>query len=206
MKYFLLIVVLLLILMLTKVIRLSTLITIMNVPFTRYASAQKPQEAHSGTQTLYDFKLKKLVDGSELDLSGYKGKKVILLNVASECGYTPQYADWQKFHETFGEKIVVIGIPSNEFGGQEPGSSQDIATFCQKNYGVTFPMAEKAVVKGEGKHPLYQWLTTKSLNGWNDKEPGWNFCKYVINEKGQLTHFFGSKILPTDPEFMAAVK
>lgn len=206
MKYFLLIAVILLILMLTKVIRLSTLITLMNVPFTRYASAQKPQEAQPGTQTLYDFKLKKLGDGSDLDLSQYKGKKVILLNVASECGFTPQYADWQKFYETSGEKIVVIGIPSNEFGGQEPGSNQDISTFCQTNYGVTFPMAGKAVVKGEGKHPLYQWLTTKSLNGWNDKEPGWNFCKYVINEKGQLTHFFGSKILPTDPEFMAAVK
>lgn len=206
MKYFLLIAVILLILMLTKVIRLSTLITLMNVPFTRYASAQKPLEAQPGTQTLYDFNLTKLGDGSDLDLSQYKGKKVILLNVASECGFTPQYADWQKFYEASGEKIVVIGIPSNEFGGQEPGSNQDISTFCQKNYGVTFPMAGKAVVKGEGKHPLYQWLTTKSLNGWNDKEPGWNFCKYVINEKGQLTHFFGSKILPTDPEFMAAVK
>ncbi len=192
--------------MLTKVIRLSTLITLMNVPFTRYASAQKPQEAQAGTQTLYDFNLTKLGDGSNLDLSQYKGKKVILLNVASECGFTPQYADWQKFYEASGEKIVVIGIPSNEFGGQEPGSNQDISTFCQTNYGVTFPMAGKAVVKGENKHPLYQWLTTKSLNGWNDKEPGWNFCKYVINEKGQLTHFFGSKILPTDPEFMAAVK
>jgi glutathione peroxidase len=100
----------------------------------------------------------------------------------------------------------VLGFPANEFGGQEPGSNAEIGSFCQKNYGVTFQMFEKVVVKGEGKSPLYKWLTTKELNGWNEKEPTWNFCKYVVNEKGELTHFFGSKIKPTDAEFLAAIK
>lgn len=189
-----------------KIIRFSTLITLFNLGFARHAEAQRPATAVASSITMYDFKLKNLIDGSELDLSKYKGKKVILLNVASECGNTPQYADWEKFYKDHKGKIVVLGIPANEFGGQEPGSSKEISAFCQKNYGVTFPMAEKIVVKGERKSPLYKWLSDKSMNGWNDKEPTWNFCKYVINEEGQLTHYFGDKVLPNDPAFVKAVE
>jgi len=154
--------------------------------------------------SLYDFKMNSL-DGKLIDLSKYKGKKVIILNVASKCGYTPQYADWQKFHEKYGDKIVVLGFPANNFGSQEPGTNEEIATFCQKNYGVTFQMFDKVDVTGDAQAPLYKWLSTKDLNGWNDKAPTWNFCKYVINEKGELTHFFASKIKPEDADFKAAV-
>lgn len=155
--------------------------------------------------SFYDFSLKSL-DGKEtINFAKYKGKKIVLLNTASACGYTPQYADWQKFHELHGDKVVVLGVPANNFGGQEPGSNNEIATFCQKNYGVSFQMLEKVSVVGSDQHPLYKYLSKKDLNGWNDKEPTWNFCKYVINEKGEVSHFFASGVKPTSPEFMKAV-
>lgn len=167
--------------------------------------AHRPADAAAATQTLYDFKVKSLVGNKTVDLSQYKGKKVVILNVASKCGYTKQYADWEKFNKEHGDKVVVLGFPSNNFGGQEPGTSEEIATFCSATYGVTFPMFEKVEVVGDNISPLYKWLSTKDLNGWNDKTPSWNFCKYVVNEKGELTNFFASKILPTDPEFLKAV-
>ncbi|MFN3784318.1 MAG: glutathione peroxidase [Spirosomataceae bacterium] len=146
------------------------------------------------------------LDGKKIDFSAYKGKKVIVLNVASKCGYTPQYADWQAFHEQYGDKVVVLGFPTNDFMNQEPGSEEQIASFCQKNYGVTFQMFSKVdVIKGNNQHPLYKWLSNSDLNGWNDKAPTWNFCKYVINEEGEVTHFFASGVLPKDPTFRKAV-
>jgi glutathione peroxidase len=155
--------------------------------------------------SFYDFSLKSL-DGKEtIDFSKYKGKKVVVVNTASECGYTPQYADWQAFHKENGDKIIILGVPANNFGGQEPGSNKEIATFCQKNYGVSFQMLEKVSVVGSDQHPLYKWLSKKDLNGWNDKEPTWNFCKYVINEKGEVSHFFASGVKPNSPEFKKAV-
>ena len=156
-------------------------------------------------QSFYDFKMTSL-DGQSVDFSQYKGKKVVILNVASECGYTPQYADWQKFHEQYGDRVVVIGVPANNFGGQESGSNQEIASFCQKNYGVKFQMLEKVSVKGPDQHPLYQWLTKKERNGWNTAEHTWYFCKYLVIEKGELVKFFASAIKPTDPPFLAAIK
>ena len=156
------------------------------------------------TKSLYDFTVTSL-DGKPVALKAYKGKKVVILNVASKCGFTPQYADWEKFYKEHGDKVVVLGFPANNFKSQEPGSSEEIAEFCKKNYGVTFPMFEKVSVLGDDQAPLYKWLTDKSLNGWNDKVPTWNFCKYVINEKGELTHFFASKVKPEDEEFKKAV-
>lgn len=144
----------------------------------------------STTKTLYDFELKSLDNKKTIKFSDFKGKKVMLVNVASKCGLTPQYEDLQKLHEKMGEKLVIIGIPANNFMGQEPGSNEEIATFCKKNYGVTFQMTEKIDVVGNEKHALYQWLSTKDQNGWNDKEPSWNFAKYLINEKGELVKFF----------------
>lgn len=143
--------------------------------------------------------------GEPVSLDQFKGKKVVVLNVASKCGYTPQYADWEAFYKAHGDKVVVLGFPCNDFMGQEPGSAEDIASFCQKNYGVTFPMFEKVHVKGSEKAPIYEWLSDPKQNGWNDQEPTWNFCKYVINEKGELTHFFGSKVKPQDEAFLKAV-
>ncbi|MFT6880505.1 MAG: glutathione peroxidase [Algoriphagus sp.] len=154
--------------------------------------------------SFYDFKMKSLT-GQEIDLSQYKGKKVVVMNVASQCGYTPQYADWQKFHEAYGEKIIILGFPANNFGSQESGTNEEIATFCEVNYGVKFQLFEKIDVIGKNQHPLFKWLSKKDLNGWNDKAPTWNFCKYVINEEGKVTNFFASNIKPENAEFKAAV-
>ena len=171
--------------------------------------ASAPKESISATNqekpSFYDLKAMSL-DGETIDMSKYKGKKIIILNVASKCGYTPQYADWQKFYESNKDQVEVLGFPCNQFLGQEPGSSEEIATFCQKNYGVTFQMFDKVDVKGDQQHAIYQWLTDPSKNGWNSEVPSWNFCKYLINEEGKLTHFFGSKIKPDNQEFIAAYK
>jgi glutathione peroxidase len=170
----------------------------------KHEVAVAPAEHAAPTKTLYDFTVKSL-DGKPVALSGFKGKKVIILNTASKCGFTPQYADWEKFYKEHGDKIVVLGFPAGNFANQELDSNEEIASFCKKNYGVSFPMFEKISVKGDDQAPIYKWLTTKEMNGWNDKAPTWNFCKYVINEKGELTHFFGSKVKPEDDEFKKAV-
>ncbi len=158
------------------------------------------------TSVFHNFKLKTISGDETIDFAQYKGKKVVILNVASECGYTPQYADWEAFFEKNKANVVVLGFPCNQFGGQEPGTNAEVKTFCQKNYGVTFPMFEKVEVKGAGKSPLYHWLTEKAQNGWNEQEPTWNFCKYVVSEKGELLKFFDSKVKPTDEAFLAALK
>ena len=175
--------------------------------FSRCASTQErpkvsatnaPQKA--GTSAFYDFKMKTL-DGKDFDFATLKGKKVLLVNTASKCGLTPQYEDLEKLHEAYkGKNVVVLGFPANNFMGQEPGSNADIQSFCTKNYGVTFQMFEKLDVTGEKKHPLYQWLTDKSKNGWNEQEPNWNFSKYLVNEQGELVSFFPSKTLPMSKE------
>jgi glutathione peroxidase len=145
------------------------------------------------------------LEGVAVSMDQYKGKKIVVLNVASECGYTPQYADWEKFYEANKDKVVVLGFPCNQFGGQEPGDAGKIATFCQKNYGVTFPMFEKNDVKGSNQSPVYKWLTDLAQNGWNDQAPSWNFCKYLVNENGELVSFFASGVKPDDAAFKAAL-
>lgn len=156
-------------------------------------------------KSIYDFTLK-AIDGKEISLAQYKGKKVLLVNTASECGYTPQYEALQKFHEKYGEKVVVLGFPANNFGGQEPGEDAQIASFCKKNYGVTFQLFSKISVAGADQHELYKWLSTKTENGWNDQAPKWNFCKYLVNENGELTKYFGSSVKPFDAELVSLVE
>lgn len=166
-----------------------------------------PQNILKETMGQGFFHLKAInLDGDTIEMSKFKGKKLIIINVASQCGYTPQYADWQKFYEENKNKVEILGFPCNQFLGQEPGTSEEIATFCTKNYGVTFPLFEKSDVKGKNQNPVYKWLTDPSKNGWNSDVPSWNFCKYVVNENGQLTHFFGSKIKPSDQEFIKSVQ
>jgi len=145
--------------------------------------------------TVYDFKLKTL-DGQEVTLAKFKGKKLLLVNVASKCGFTPQYKNLEALSQKYAGKLVVIGFPANNFGGQEPGSADEIKSFCTKNYGVSFPMMEKVSVKGGDAHPLYKYLSSKDQNGVCDESPGWNFCKYLIDEKGQVVKFFGSRVDP----------
>jgi glutathione peroxidase len=154
--------------------------------------------------TFYDFKLKDL-DGKEIDFDQYKGKKILIVNVASKCGYTPQYAALQELNEKYGDKVQILGFPANNFGGQEPGSNEEIKSFCSENYGVTFPVFEKISVKGFDKHPLYRWLSDSKLNGWNSQEPTWNFCKYLIDEKGELLKFYPSSVTPLDEEILSAI-
>jgi glutathione peroxidase len=156
-------------------------------------------------KSFYDFKMTD-IDGNEVDFSQYKGKKVLIVNVASECGYTPQYAGLQQLNETYGDDLVILGFPANNFGGQEPGTNEDIKQFCKENYGVTFQMFDKISVKGADKHPLYRWLSDKDMNGWNDKEPSWNFCKYFIDENGDLKKFFPSSVKPMDEEIISLIK
>lgn len=138
------------------------------------------------------------IQGRTVNLNAFKGKKILIVNTASECGYTPQYAQLEELHQQFGHSIAVLGFPCNDFGGQEPGSELEIKTFCQARYGVTFPLFSKLHVTGAEKHPLYSWLTDPALNGWNSQEPTWNFCKYVIDEKGKLLHFLNANIDPFD--------
>jgi glutathione peroxidase len=148
--------------------------------------------------SLYDFKMN-AIDGEPIDFSIYKGKTLLIVNTASECGFTPQYEELQKLHELHGDKITVLGFPANNFGGQEPGTNMEIAAFCQKNYGVSFQMFEKISVKGDDQHALYQWLKEKT-----GQEPTWNFCKYLVKPDGTVK-FFDSKVKPMDTQITAAL-
>lgn len=149
-------------------------------------------------QSIYDFKINSL-EGQEIDFSKYKGKTLLIVNVASKCGFTPQYADLQTLHDEYGDKVVVLGFPANNFGAQEPGTHEEIATFCERNYGVKFQMFEKISVKGEDQHPLYRWLKEKT-----GEEPTWNFCKYLVKPDGTV-QFFPSKVKPTDAAIVNAL-
>ncbi len=151
--------------------------------------------ALSQAQGFYDFKVKTL-EGKEFDFSSLKGKKVMIVNTASKCGFTPQYKDLEDLYKEYEGKLVIIGFPANNFANQEPGSASDIRKFCTENYGVTFPMMEKISVKGKDMHPLYKWLTSKSENGVMDSEVKWNFQKYLIDENGRLVDVLYSKEKP----------
>ncbi|MDX2197195.1 MAG: glutathione peroxidase [Cytophagales bacterium] len=169
-------------------------------------NAQKVQlNPPTPAKSIYDIEVKD-ISGNILNMSTLKGKKILIVNVASQCGYTPQYAELEKLNKTYPTKIAVIGVPSNEFGGQEPGTNDDIQKFCSNNYGITFIMLEKSKVKGNGQHPLYQWLTNPKLNGWNSDTPSWNFCKYLIDNDGKLLAFFTSSINPMGDEIVKYLK
>lgn len=155
--------------------------------------------------SIYDFKMVTLT-GDTIDFATYKGKKLLLVNTASECGYTPQYKDLQKLHQQYGNKVTILGFPANNFGGQEPGSDEEIAEFCEINYGVTFQMFSKISVKGDDMHPLYQWLSDSEKNGWNNESPNWNFCKYLVDEKGELLKFYASGITPMSEELLKDIR
>lgn len=148
--------------------------------------------------SVYEFKLKN-IDGKAFSLSKYKGKKLLIVNTASKCGYTPQYAELQKLADEYKDKVVVIGFPANNFNGQEPGENLEIKSFCQKNYGVTFPLAEKVSVKGDDIAPLFQYLTTAANPDFTG-EVKWNFEKFLIDENGKLIHRYRSAVKPLSTE------
>lgn len=160
--------------------------------------------AQTQPHSVYDFEFKTLM-GEDIALSDFKGRKMLLVNVASECGYTPQYKELQELYDKYGDKVVVLGFPANDFGGQEPGSNEEIADFCERNYGVTFPVFQKISVTGPDAHPLYQYLSSKEHNGVTDEKPTWNFCKYLIDENGKIMQFFPSKVKPLSPEILSTI-
>lgn len=169
------------------------------------ATLQNIQTAKSSVmskETIYQFKVQDL-EGNEFDFATLKGKKIMIVNTASECGLTPQYEQLQAIYEKYKDQnFVIVGFPANNFGAQEPGTNKEIGAFCQKNYGVTFPMMGKISVKGEDMHPVYQFLTQQSKNGLQDSEVEWNFQKYLINEKGELENVIAPRVLPNAAEII----
>lgn len=157
-----------------------------------------------GSNSLYDFSIKN-IDGKILDLSFYKGKKILIVNVASECGFTTQYEGLQELYSKYQDRVVVIGFPANNFGEQEPGSNQDIKGFCSKNYNVTFPMMSKISVKGNDIDPLFKWLTSQPNPDFTG-DINWNFEKFLLDENGQLIHRFRSRTKPMSDEIINAIK
>lgn len=157
-------------------------------------------------ESFYDFKVKD-INGKEFDLSSLKGKKVLVVNTASKCGYTPQYEQLESIYRAYGnDKFTVIAFPANNFGSQEPGTDAEVEEFCKKNYGVSFPIMSKISVKGNDMHPLYKWLTSKKENGVMDSEVKWNFQKYLIDENGKLVNVYESKVKPDDDKIVSWIK
>lgn len=164
-----------------------------------------PAQQETQPQSFYDFTITDIY-GEEMSMADFKGKYVLAVNVASKCGYTPQYKPLQQLHEKYKDKLVVIGFPCNQFLGQEPGSEEEIVDFCEKNYGVTFPMTSKIDVKGSDQHPIYRWLTHKGLNGKANEKVGWNFNKFLISPEGEWLAYFGSRTDPMDDEITGLIK
>jgi glutathione peroxidase len=168
-----------------------------NKAFSNGSPAQPPQ-------SLFNLSID-LNNGQSVPLSNYKGKKILFVNTASDCGYTDQYDALQKLYETNKDKLVIIGFPANDFKEQEKGNDEEIAQFCKINYGVTFPLAKKSSVIGGEQNPVFKWLSDKNKNGWTNKKPSWNFSKYLVNEEGILINYFDPSISPTSKEVIDAI-
>ena len=160
------------------------------------AGSQKNSRSVVPPVSIYDYEVK-LNNGDVVKLENFKGKKTLLVNTASDCIYTRQYQMLQRLWEQNKDRLVVIGFPANDFGAQEPGSDEEIASFCSMNYGITFPLSYKStVIHDEGQHPVFQWLTQKEKNGWNEQPPSWNFAKYLVDEHGRLVAYFEPAVAP----------
>ena len=159
----------------------------------------------TNAQSIHSFTVKS-IDGKNLNLASFKGKKILIVNTASKCGYTPQYEGLEKVYEQYKDKLVIIGFPCNQFGGQEAGTNEEIADFCKKNYGVSFPLADKIDVKGSNAAPIYQWLTQKSKNGILDASISWNFNKFLIDENGKMMAYFPSNVKPDSESILSYLK
>ncbi|MDG2086101.1 MAG: glutathione peroxidase [Flavobacteriales bacterium] len=156
-------------------------------------------------ESFYDIKLND-INGKQIDLKSFEDKYILFVNVASKCGFTSQYTDLEKLHQQYQNDLVVIGLPCNQFGGQEPGNAEEIKNFCSSNYGVTFIISEKIEVKGEGMHPLYKWLTQKELNGKTSSTVKWNFQKYVVDKNGELLNYFYSMTGPLSNKITSLIE
>jgi glutathione peroxidase len=156
-------------------------------------------------QSIHSFTVKG-IDGKDIKMASFKGKKILVVNTASKCGYTPQYESLEKVYEQYKDKLVIIGFPCNQFGGQEPGSNEEIVEFCKKNYGVTFPLADKVDVKGTNTAAIYQWLTQKSKNGVLDANISWNFNKFLLDENGKMMAYYPSNVRPDSDAILSNLK
>ena len=159
----------------------------------------------TNAQSIHSFSVKS-IDGKNINLASFKGKKILIVNTASKCGYTPQYEGLEKVYEQYKDKLVILGFPCNQFGGQEPGTNEEIVDFCKKNYGVSFPLADKIDVKGSNIAPIYQWLTSKSKNGILDASISWNFNKFLIDENGKMIAYFPSNVKPDSDAILSYLK
>jgi glutathione peroxidase len=159
----------------------------------------------TGNPSIHSFKVKS-IDGGTIDFAKFKGKKILVVNTASKCGYTPQYEALQKVADQYKDKLVIVGFPANNFGAQEPGTDGEIVEFCKKNYGVTFPLASKISVKGDDTAPIYKWLTNKAENGVLDATIAWNFNKFLLDENGKMIAYFPSKVTPDSEEITKYLK
>ena len=176
----------------------------LSLAFTTHRPApMHPTETAATPGTVYDFTVK-TIDGKDVKLSKYKGKKILIVNTASKCGFTPQYKELEELSKKYGNKVVVLGFPSNSFN-QELASNEEVSSFCEKNYGVTFPLFSTVAVKGEDATPLYKFLADKDKNGAVSDAPSWNFCKYLVDEKGHVVAFYPSKVKPLSDELVTAI-
>jgi glutathione peroxidase len=190
-------------LLLTLATAASAVAFIAAKPATPNATMTETAETAAPT-SVYDFTVKS-IDGKDVKLSQYKGKKLLIVNTASECGYTPQYKELEQLYKQHGNKVTVLGFPANNFGGQEPGTEAQIATFCEKNYGVTFPLFSKVSVKGADMAPLFRYLSDRTQNGAVGEAPSWNFCKYLVDEKGHVVKFYKSDVTPLSAALLADI-
>jgi glutathione peroxidase len=157
-------------------------------------------------KSIYNIAINDIIGGNPIDLNEFKGKHILFVNVASECGFTSQYAGLEELHQQYKNDLIVIGLPCNQFGGQEPGVEKEIQQFCSKNFGVSFLMTEKIEVKGENKHPIYKWLTEKNQNGKSSSSVKWNFQKYIVNGEGDLVNYFYSTTKPMSTKITSILK
>lgn len=173
---------------------ITGVITVFSFLFTSYLATNNSTKMNTNP-SIYNISINSIT-GESINLEDFKGKKILIVNTASECGFTGQYKDLEKLYETYKDKLVVIGVPCNQFGGQEPGTLTEIKSFCELNYGVTFLLTEKVDVKGDNQHPLYKWLTNKDLNGVKSSSVKWNFQKYLIDENGNFIDYYYSITKP----------
>ena len=190
-------------LLLTLATAATAVVFIAAKPATPNAMTTSAETAPAAPASVYDFTVKS-IDGKEVKMSKYKGKKLLIVNTASKCGYTPQYKELEELSKKYGNKVTVLGFPSDSFN-QELASNAEVASFCEKNYGVTFPLFETVAVKGDAATPLYKYLSDKTKNGKVSDAPSWNFCKYLVDEQGHVLKFYGSKVTPLSPELLADI-
>ncbi len=169
-----------------------------------FATPSRMETTAPAPATVYDFTVK-TIDGKDVKLSQYKGKKLLIVNTASKCGFTPQYKELEELSKKYGDKVTVLGFPSNSFN-QELASNSEVAAFCEKNFGVTFPLFQTAPVKGDDATPLYKFLADKSKNGAVSDAPSWNFCKYLVDAQGHVVKFYPSKVKPLSEELLADIQ